>query len=107
MTGDGQTQQNALRLRLSDAVVTLTAVDAIDIQGIAALGVYGPDDQPTNNLDAHGFYSEIAGVRMVADGGVSVENTGRDVITESDSSTENTASQFIPEPSKPHRLRLT
>jgi hypothetical protein len=92
----GDTQQNELRIRLSDAFVSLEARGGIDIQGITALGVGGRPDQADINLDSHGFYSAHAGVSLLADGAVTVENAGSDVLTENDYTTDLTASAVYP-----------
>jgi filamentous hemagglutinin family protein len=89
-----QTQENELRIRLTDAFVSVQAGGDIDIQGIAALGVSGLT--PVANLDARGFYSDKAGVSLLADGSVTVDNTGVDVITENDGATALTASAVYP-----------
>ncbi|HWA92167.1 MAG TPA: filamentous hemagglutinin family protein [Rhizomicrobium sp.] len=92
----GKTQDNTLRLRLTDAFVTVSARGDIDIQGISALGVGGPSGDITGNLDSHGFYTDIAGVSLIADGSLAIRNLGADVITESDFSTDNTPAAVYP-----------
>jgi filamentous hemagglutinin family protein len=89
-----QTQEDELRIRLSDAFISIEAGRNVDIQGIAALGVSGLD--PVTNLDARGFYSDIAGVSVLANGSVTVENTGADVVTENDPATDLTTSAVYP-----------
>ena len=74
-------QQNELRLRLTDAVVDVTAGGSIQIQGIAALGVGAPSGNVTENLDDRGFYSADAGVSLLANGAVTIDNFGGDVLT--------------------------
>ena len=96
ITTRGDTQENELRLRLSDAFVSLVARGDIDIQGITALGVGGPSDNADANLDSHGFYSAAAGVSLLADRSVTIDNIGGDVLTESDGATENTAAAVYP-----------
>jgi len=91
-----QTQENELRIRLSDAFVSVDAGGDIDLQGIAALGTGGPSPKADVNLDSRGFYSAIAGVSLLADGSVTVDNTGADVITEDDGATNLTASAVYP-----------
>ncbi|MBV9992137.1 MAG: filamentous hemagglutinin family protein [Alphaproteobacteria bacterium] len=93
---DGQLQDNELRLRLTNAFVSLTARGDVDIQGISALGVGGATSEVTANLDAHGFYTDIAGVSILADGSATIDNFGSDMITESDGATENTAAAVYP-----------
>jgi hypothetical protein len=95
-TGNGNSQENELRLRLSDAFVSMQARGDIDIQGIAALGVGGPSSDVNANLDSHGFYFDGAGVSLLADGNVTIDNIGNDVLTESDNATENTATAVYP-----------
>lgn len=88
--------ENELRLRLTDAFVSLSARGDIDIQGITSLGVGNAVGDPAANLDARGFYTDIAGVSLVADGSVTIDNFGNDVITESDGATQNTAAAVYP-----------
>jgi hypothetical protein len=68
--------QDTVRLRLSDATISVSAPGPIDIQGIGALGVY--EDVGANidqeNLDSHGFYSETAGVSILSDASITIEN---------------------------------
>ena len=68
---------NSLRLRLSDATISVSAHGSVDINGISALGVYseGDTDQDiVENLDSHGFYSTTAGVSILSDGSIEIEN---------------------------------
>ncbi|MBV9064090.1 MAG: hypothetical protein JOY77_14355, partial [Alphaproteobacteria bacterium] len=87
---------NELRVRLSDADVNLSALGDIDIQGITALGVGGASSEADKNLNEHGFYSAEAGISLLADGNVTVDNTGADVLTESDAITKGTAVAVYP-----------
>ena len=68
---------NTLRVRLTDATVTLESRLDAELQGITALGVHQP--QSPNlveaNLDAYGFYSAHAGVSIVSDGRVTIDNS--------------------------------
>ena len=89
-------QENELRLRLTDAFISLEARGDIDIQGITALGVGGTSVQADTNLNAHGFYTDIAGVSLLADGSVTIDNIGSDVVTEDDGATDNTAAAVYP-----------
>ena len=65
--------ENALRIRLSDATVDVFAGRGVDLQGVAALGAYTPQDQ--NSL---GFYTAGAGVSINANSDVLVRSE-RDV----------------------------
>jgi len=67
---------DTLRLRLSDATVSLSVGGSVELAGIGALGVYseGGFTEDQENLDAHGFYTPIAGVSMIADGSVTIDN---------------------------------
>src|SRR6201999_3264763 len=60
-------KQNTARLRLTDAFVSFTAMGDIDLQGITALGIAGASSEINPNLNAHGFYSQTAGVSLLAD----------------------------------------
>ena len=88
------TQENELRIRLTDAFVSVDAGRNIEIQGISALGVEGSD--PNTNLDAHGFYSDSAGVSLLANGTIAVDNTGADVLTGNGTATNSTSSAVYP-----------
>lgn len=67
------TIENALRVRLSDAEISVSAGQGVDMQGIAALGAYSTQDQ--NSL---GFYTARAGVSIDANSDVLLRND-RDV----------------------------
>jgi filamentous hemagglutinin family protein len=78
-SGQPTMMPDTLRLRLSDATISLSTTGSADIEGIGALGVYdensrSPSDQNEENLDAHGLYSSSAGVSIVADGSVSIDD---------------------------------
>lgn len=76
-TSDQYTNMSdTLRLRLSDATVNVDAGGTVELEGISALGVYseGGSGQLLENLDAHGFYSDIAGVSILADSSITVDN---------------------------------
>jgi hypothetical protein len=74
--------QNTLRLFLTDATVDLSAGGSATLQGIAAFGVSTPDpSQVEAFLDAQGFYSPNAAVSVVANGPVTIDNAGYDVVT--------------------------
>ncbi len=70
------TISDTLRLRLSDATVSISAGGSVELAGISALGVYsqGGTNAEQDNLDAHGFYSAISGVSILADGSVSIDD---------------------------------
>ncbi|HTT83936.1 MAG TPA: filamentous hemagglutinin family protein [Rhizomicrobium sp.] len=70
------TMPDALRLRLTDATISVSAQGSVDIGGIGALGVYSEEglNGDEENLNAHGFYSSIAGVSIVSDGSVAIDN---------------------------------
>ena len=74
--GTSYTMPNSLRLRLSDATISVSAPGSIDVEGIAALGVYseGGTYLDQENLNSHGFYSSIAGVSLLSDASVEIEN---------------------------------
>jgi hypothetical protein len=76
-TNTSYTMADTLRLRLSDATASVSAGGTIDLQGISALGVYSEEggiQSEQSNLDAHGFYSSIAGVSLLADGSIAVDD---------------------------------
>jgi filamentous hemagglutinin family protein len=86
-----------LWVRLSDAVVAIDAGQGAQIEGITALGVRGTSSNVQQDLDSFGFYSPDAGVSIVANGAVGVENNGADVVTTSNtSSTDYTSSAVYP-----------
>ena len=69
----------------------------VDIQGIGALGVGVADSsQIQTNLDAQGFYSADAAVSILADGPVTVANSGSDLVTTSSMATNETESIVYP-----------
>jgi hypothetical protein len=79
--GNAYSFANTLRLRLADATVAISAGGTVDLQSVSALGIYleggvGQQSvtQDLNNLDAHGFYSPIAGVSIAANGSVTMDN---------------------------------
>jgi filamentous hemagglutinin family protein len=71
---------DTLVLRLSDATIDLQAGGSAELQGITALGVVHDPSQAQSNLDAAGFYSPDAGVSIVANGSVKVDNLGANVL---------------------------
>jgi filamentous hemagglutinin family protein len=70
------TMPDTLRLRLSDATISVSAQGTVDIEGVGALGVYsdGGSAQDQENLDSHGFYSATAGVSVQSDGSIEIDN---------------------------------
>ncbi|HWA03364.1 MAG TPA: filamentous hemagglutinin family protein [Rhizomicrobium sp.] len=95
-TGNGNGQENELRLRLTDSFITLAASGSIDLQGIVALGVGTTATLPAPNLDSRGFYTAIAGVSLLADGAISIENLGNDVLTANSPATNSTTTAVYP-----------
>ncbi len=103
--GQSTTMSDTLRLRLSDATVSVSAGGSVELQGIAALGVQGTPAQYEDDLNARGFYSDIAGVSIVADESVTIDNQTASsvlgifdpsIITGVNSSTNNTSSAVYP-----------
>ncbi len=96
------------RLRLSDATVSIVADGTVELQGISALGVYIQASDTSkgvapeqNNLDAHGFYSATAGLSILSDGSVTVDNQapqGFDlsIVTPADEATNGVSSEVYP-----------
>ncbi|HUO99045.1 MAG TPA: filamentous hemagglutinin family protein [Rhizomicrobium sp.] len=72
---------NDLWLRLSDAVVDISAGQSVELRAVTALGVQGATGQVEQNLDSFGFYSQGAGVSILADETVTVDNAGAGAIT--------------------------
>ncbi len=74
--GTSYTIPDALRLRLTDATISVSSDGPMDIAGIGALGIYseGGPDQDQQNLDSHGFYTSIAGVSLVSDSSIEIDN---------------------------------
>ena len=95
-TGSILTLLNDLRLRVSNAFASLTALGAVELQGISSLGVQQGPSEVQNNLDARGFFSTIAGVATTADGSVTIDNRGADVITPNSAATDGTQSAVYP-----------
>lgn len=77
-----QQMADTLRLRLSDATVTIAAGGGAALQGITALGVRGLDADIQGNLDSMGFYSADAGVSIIANDAISIANTGISLLTQ-------------------------
>jgi filamentous hemagglutinin family protein len=73
---------NTLRLRLTDATIDLTVGGDATVQSISALGVRrnmtltGGIAIDTSNANALGFYSAEAGVSILANGSVTISNSG-------------------------------
>jgi len=87
--GNFVTGPDLLRLRLTDATVGLSAQGLVALQGIGALGVLQSNAQSLavqNNLDSANFYTRASGVSILADGAVTVENEGAEVLTQSSTS---------------------
>jgi hypothetical protein len=78
----GATLPNDLALRLTDATVSITAGGDVELQGIHALGVRGADADIQANLDSMGFFSPNAGVSIIADGAVTIDNAGLGMLTQ-------------------------
>jgi hypothetical protein len=91
-----QPQPNELRIRLTDADISLDARGSIEIQGVAALGVGAITSDFADNLDARGFYAADAGISLIGNGPVVIDNTGSDVLTHSGAATENTSVAVLP-----------
>lgn len=64
----GSDNRNLLRLRVNDAVVSLTARGDVAIGGIGALGAEQNLAQVADHLNDAGFYSAIAGVSVATAG---------------------------------------
>ena len=94
--GSIATVVNDLRLRVSNAFANLTALGTVELEGIASLGVQQGPQEIQNNLDARGFYSASAGVAITADGSVTIDNRGSDVLTASSAATLGTQSAVYP-----------
>ncbi|MBV9994452.1 MAG: filamentous hemagglutinin family protein [Caulobacteraceae bacterium] len=75
VAGNPNQVDNTLRVLLSDGEVSINAGGAVDLQGIGALGL------EASGRDSAGFYSAGAGVSILADGPITVANTGNDVLT--------------------------
>ncbi len=81
---------NTLRVRLSDATVSLDAGGTVGLQGIAALGVAG------SSVMSDGFYAAGSGVSVIAGQQVTIANTGADVVTPGGGSSGNVSSAVYP-----------
>jgi filamentous hemagglutinin family protein len=95
--GFAVTEADLLRLRLTNATVDITAHGGVDIQGVGALGVGLADHSRDQvNLDAQGFYSADAAVSILADGPITIANSGADLVTTSSQATNLTQSIVYP-----------
>ena len=65
---------NALRVRVSDGVVTVEAGGAASVESIGALGL----NDNTSGLNSQGFFANGAGVNILAGGAVDVANNGHE-----------------------------
>ncbi|HEY1710349.1 MAG TPA: filamentous hemagglutinin family protein [Rhizomicrobium sp.] len=92
----GDRTNNDLRIRVSDASVSVSSLHGIVLDGISALGVKGTSSDFIDNLDGRGFFSNAAGVSLLSNAAISVDNTGTDVITPSDKSTALTLTAVWP-----------
>jgi len=95
-TGSIVSMVDGVRLRVSNAFANLTALGTVELQGISSLGVGQGANEVQNNLNAHGFYSSIAGVAITADGSVTIDNLGADVVTAESAATDETQSAVYP-----------
>jgi filamentous hemagglutinin family protein len=87
---------DALRIRLSDATVDIAAQGSIELQGVAALGAQTGGEQDAPVLNAEAFYSPSAGVSLIANGPVTIDNLGPDVVTPNDRATLFTTTAVYP-----------
>jgi filamentous hemagglutinin family protein len=92
---------NTLRVRLTDATVSIDAGGDVTLQGVAALGLYGEEpvgvSATLTDINSNGFYSANAGVSIVADGSAAMANFGLDVIAPANPNINgNTASAVLP-----------
>ncbi|HZZ90768.1 MAG TPA: filamentous hemagglutinin family protein [Caulobacteraceae bacterium] len=92
----GATMPNALALRLSDATVSISAGGDVLLQGIRSLGVRGADGDIAANLDSMGFYSANARVSIIADGSVTIENSGLGLLTQNTRANAGVATAVYP-----------
>ena len=101
------TDTNGFRLRVSDATASVTALGTVEVQTISSLGVQQQSTNIQEDLDAEGFFSTIAGVSIIADGSVTIDNqapagpNGRSqldpgLVTPVDPSTDGTSSAVYP-----------
>ncbi len=73
---------NLLRLRLSDATVSIDSGRSVTLQGIAALGVNAPEagiDATGLVINKAGFYTPVAGVSVLANETVTLANVNTSV----------------------------
>jgi filamentous hemagglutinin family protein len=83
---------NTLRLRLTDATIDLAVRGDATIASIAALGVRRNGVEITGaNANAQGFYSADAGVSVLANGSLSITNTGPEAASNGGTSSGSTA----------------
>ncbi|HEX2592272.1 MAG TPA: filamentous hemagglutinin family protein, partial [Rhizomicrobium sp.] len=92
----GERIPNDLRVRVTDATVSISAGQDVALKGIAALGITGASNEFQKNLNGRGFYSPISGVSVLANSGVAVDNINDDVVSPSDKSTQLTRTAVWP-----------
>lgn len=73
--------ENVLRARVTDASVSISARGEVLLQGVGAFGVQRAVTQVESNLNARGFYTDVAAFSVLANGEVTVQN--RDQIVQS------------------------
>ncbi len=105
----GDAIDNTLRLRLTDATIDLTAHGDATLEGIRSLGVTnlgGTGGWAVSNGYAANFYSPNAGVSIVADGSVALQQTG-DAVPYAETSVEMTKQKLAVLPGSLTAVGLT
>lgn len=77
----GDVASNLLRVRVSDARINFDVGGSAQLQGVAALAARGNGDDPTSALNSFGFYSATSAIDLVANGRVSIADSGASVVT--------------------------
>src|SRR3546814_13763911 len=68
-------------MRISDWSSDVCSSDLLQLQGVTALGATRPDAEVAANLNSRAFYSEMAGISLLANGTVTIDNRGSDVVS--------------------------
>jgi filamentous hemagglutinin family protein len=75
----GGATDDGLRIRLSDATVTLLVGGQATLRGVSALGISTANSATAGDQNAFGDYSAAAGLSIQANGGVNVANADGDL----------------------------
>ncbi len=77
----GDSLANLTRVRVSDARIGFDVGGSAQFQGVAALAARGSGDDPTTALNSFGFYSPVSAIDIVANGRLTMANSGGSIVT--------------------------